>query len=449
MTVEKTVNLLTDMLRSTHAKPCEMIYEEVRQGVTRFAGDRIHQSTETEMLTVTVRLLAGGRAGICRTSRFDQDALARAVQQAYAMAVYQRAIPNALTLSGDLTLASACRGTFQAGYDASTARAQPFERAQILHDLIDAKAGRGPSLSGAITTARETLSVVSTNGTGVFEERTRAEVNLVAQQGNSSGRGFWTGWKLNEAPLARLLDEALAAADPGLEPAEPPLGSQPVVLDYLAAGQLLGAFGYLGFGAKAYLEKRSFLAHALGERVAPDFFSMSEKPQAVLPRGFDFNGMPKKDVALVKNGVTSGMVTDHETARLLEQENTGHAPPPDSTEGPLPENLVVSGGSASLDELLAAVGNGIYVRDLHYLNIVEPLSTTVTGMTRHGTFRIRDGQLAERLPALRFQVAILDVLRNLVGMTGECRPAEGFGILACVPALASGHFVFTAKAEMY
>jgi len=441
MTVEKTVNLLTEMLHSTHAEPCELIYEEVRQGVTRFASDRIHQSTETEMLTVTVRLLAGGRAGICRTSRFDQDALARAVQQAYAMAVYQPAT------SRGQRLAPAHRGSFQAGCDAITARAQPFERAQIVHDLIDAKAGRGPSLSGAITTARETLSVVSTRGTGVFEERTRAEINLVALQGICSGRSFWTGWKLNEAPLERLLDEALAAVGPGPGQAEPPLGSQPVVLDYLAAGQLLGAFGYLGFGAKAYLEKRSFLAHALGERVAPDFFSMSEKPRAVLPRGFDFNGMPKKNVVLVKNGVACGIVTDYETSRRLRWKNTGHAPPPDSTEGPLPENLVVSGGSTSLDELLAAVGNGIYVRDLHYVNVVEPVSTTITGMTRHGTLRIRDGQLAESLPALRFQVAILDVLRELAGMTSECRPAEGFGNLACVPALASGCFVFTAKAE--
>ena len=56
------------------------------------------------------------------------------------------------------------------------------------------------------------------------------------------------------------------------------------------------------------------------------------------------------------------------------------------------------------------VDDGIYITRLHYLGIVNPREGVVTGMTRDGTFRIRDGKIAEPLVNLRFTVAVPDVL---------------------------------------
>ena len=103
-----------------------------------------------------------------------------------------------------------------------------------------------------------------------------------------------------------------------------------------------------------------------------------------------------------------------------------------------------------MDELAAAVDDGIYVTRVHYLGIVHPREGVITGMTRDGTFRIRDGKIAEPLVNLRFTVAMPDVLADVPALTravtlvnqsdfyGERYP---IGVLA--PAIATSHFNVT------
>lgn len=440
MAIEKTVNFLSETLRWLGFSSCELIYEEEKRGLTRFAGDRIHQTSDVERRWLTVRYFSDGKIGIGRTTCFDQASIAQAAQWAECMA---RAQPEG---NGPLGLPPQSEGCSVQASDEATAHAQAFERAQIVRNLIDRKNDERVLLSGAVVTRRETLAVVSSAGVRVFEERTRAETNIVAQQGHATGRSYWCGWRLADAPLPRLLEEAVLLAKNDAAPADPPEGKQKVVLDYLAAGQLVGFLGYLGFGAKAFLEQRSFLVGAMGESVASPLFTLIEDPKAVVPVTFDYHGMPRRNVTLVERGVACGLVTDWLTGRKLELESSGHAPPPDSTEGPLPGNLVVSCGDSNMERLCSLVGDGIYVRDLHYVNVVEPISTTITGMTRHGAFRIRGGQIAEPLRDARFQVRILDVLKALVAIGDQPRPAEGPCGIVSTPALASEYFIFKGAA---
>jgi PmbA protein len=110
-----------------------------------------------------------------------------------------------------------------------------------------------------------------------------------------------------------------------------------------------------------------------------------------------------------------------------------------------------AGGEAeSVDELVELVGDGIYITRVHYLGIVEPRQGILTGMTRDGTFRIRDGKLAEPLVNLRFTVALPDVLAEVPGLTRETTLAneaafydERFAYGALVPAIATARFDVT------
>jgi predicted Zn-dependent protease len=71
-------------------------------------------------------------------------------------------------------------------------------------------------------------------------------------------------------------------------------------------------------------------------------------------------------------------------------------------------------------------------------------------MTRDGTFRIRNGKIAEPLVNLRFTVAIPDVLREVYGLTREAALVnsqsfygERYPCGVMVPAIASAHFSIT------
>ena len=108
---------------------------------------------------------------------------------------------------------------------------------------------------------------------------------------------------------------------------------------------------------------------------------------------------------------------------------------------------MAGGDAASLDELAERVGDGIYVTRLHYLSIVDPRGGVLTGMTRDGTFRIRDGKVAEPLVNLRFTVPIAEVLGEVLGLTNEPLLMnmnelydERFPHAALVPALATARF---------
>ena len=133
--------------------------------------------------------------------------------------------------------------------------------------------------------------------------------------------------------------------------------------------------------------------------------------------------MPKQRVTLAEDGVARGVVWDRRTAKRAggDARSTGHAPPVGLySYGPLPFALSMRGGDAeSLDELVELVGDGIYVTRLHYLGIVHPREGVITGMTRDGTFRIRDGKIAEPLVNLRFTVAVPDVLADVPGISRD------------------------------
>jgi predicted Zn-dependent protease len=121
--------------------------------------------------------------------------------------------------------------------------------------------------------------------------------------------------------------------------------------------------------------------------------------------------------------VIRGPVWDRATAARAGRESTGNGLPAGARAyGPVPTNLVLSPGEAeSTEELAELIGDGIYVTRLHYLSVVSQREGVITGMTRDGTFRIRDGKVAEPLVNLRVTVAMPDVLAELPGLTVETR----------------------------
>jgi predicted Zn-dependent protease len=228
------------------------------------------------------------------------------------------------------------------------------------------------------------------------------------------------------------------------------------VLEPYAVAELLGWFAYDSFSGLGYIEDRSFLSGRLGERAVDEKVSIAEDPldPRGLPKAFDYEGVPKQRVELIENGVLRGVVWDRETAAKTngEFETTGSAPP-DSWKflGPNPFSLSMAGGdAASTEELAERIGDGIYVTRLHYLSIVQPREGILTGMTRDGTFRIRDGKIAEPLVNLRFTVAVPEALADVPGLTREPMLVnlnelydDRYPFAALVPGLATAKFNIT------
>jgi predicted Zn-dependent protease len=81
---------------------------------------------------------------------------------------------------------------------------------------------------------------------------------------------------------------------------------------------------------------------------------------------------------------------------------------------PVPSNLIFPGEGMSLEELIGMVENGVLVTRLWYLRMVQPKTLLYTGLTRDGTFAIRDGKIAGPINNFRFNESPVTVLKNLV-----------------------------------
>jgi predicted Zn-dependent protease len=279
---------------------------------------------------------------------------------------------------------------------------------------------------------------------------TDATVLALAADETRSGFAEASAWRVGELdPAATAREAAETAARTkdagGLEP-----GTYRAVLSPYAFGELLLYFGYSSLGALALLEGRSFLTGRLGERVFDERLTLADHGQDPrgLPKAFDFEGVPKQRVALVEAGVARDVVWDRRTARREGRESTGHALDATSqAHGPLPFNLSVEPGDATVEQLADLVGDGIYVTRLHYVNIVDAREGLLTGMTRDGTFRIENGNVTRPLVNLRFTTSVPALLERLPGLGAEAILVNGsdfydarypFGTL--VPPVATERF---------
>jgi predicted Zn-dependent protease len=297
---------------------------------------------------------------------------------------------------------------------------------------------------------------MSTTGLSVQQRMTDATALVVAADENGSGYAEQTGWRADSVDPAGVAREAAEKAERTRGAAEIEPGVYPAVLEPYAFADLLDYFSHDSFGALGVLDKRSYFTDRLGQKVFDEKISISDDaldPRG-LPKAFDFEGTPKRPVQLVEEGVARGVVWDRATAARAGDgaESTGHAPPAELRDwGPLPSALSVLPGEAeSVDELAELVGDGLYITRLHYLGVVHPREGIITGMTRDGTFRIRDGKVAEPLVNLRFTLAVPDFLRDVFGLTNKAALVNSqnfygerypYGVMA--PAIASERFPVT------
>jgi PmbA protein len=426
----------------------EAIAHSERSGLARFADSEVHQPTLIENVVVTLRIVRGNRAGIATTNKVDTDGLAELAQRATAAA---ESAPPDESFPG---LAPPAQPPTVDGYDDATAALGPDEQARLAAAAIDA-AGDIP-VYGFFTSAVSELAVASSTGLEVEQRMTDATALVVAAAEGCSGYAEQTSWRaadLDPAAVTREASEKAARTqDAGtLEP-----GVYRAVLEPYAFADLLDYFSHDSLGALGLLEKRSYLSGRIGEKVADEKVTIRDDPLDPhgLPKAFDFEGTPKQPVPLIENGVARGVVWDRTTAARARNgaSTTGHAGPVESRDwGPLPYSLSVAPGEAeSVEELAELVGDGIYITRLHYLGVIDPREGIVTGMTRDGTFQIRDGKIAEPLVNLRFTVSVPDLLREVYGLTRKAAlvNSQNFygeryphGVLA--PALAAARFTIT------
>ena len=426
----------------------EAVVQLEQSALARFAGSEVHQPTIIDNCVVHVELVRDGRLGTATTNRLDESGLAEVVQRAREAAASANADPDFPGLAGPAPVAHVD------GYDDRTAALSPEEQAALATTAIGAAGHLGAY--GYVTSGACELAIASTTGVRAEQRFTDAGVRVLAANDEISGFAEQTASAVGAIDVEATAREAVEKAERTRDASELEPGCYRAVLEPYALGELLQWFSYSAFNALALLEERCALTGRLGEPFADAKFSLVDDAldPSGLPKAFDFEGTPKERVALIEDGVARGVVWDRATAARAGggQRSTGHALTiSERSYGPVPLALAVQPGEAeSTAELAELVGEGIYITRLHYLGVVDPRAGILTGMTRDGTFRIRDRKVAEPLVNLRFTVAVPELLADLPGLTRTRSLVnqsdfydERYPFAALVPALATAHFTVT------
>jgi predicted Zn-dependent protease len=423
-----------------------------RSLMLRFAANRPTQATAIDDLTVELAVLVDGHLGRAATNETDPESLsacaARALRAAEAAA--------ATGATGEHPGFAATRAAVEHdGHDAATAELDPAVGGAALATTFAIAERSRLEAHGVWTVGEDEHAVATTHGGGAVERTTDATMKVICigadgRSGYASSVAVAAG-ELEAEPLA---ERAAAKALVPAEPAELPPGEYPVVMEPRAVGSLLELLGDTAFNGLAYAEGRGALVDRLGDRVAATAVNLADSPHhpRTLPRAFDAEGTPKRELALIEGGVARAVVHDLRSAGLAKVESTGHALAPGGVaDGPTPTNLVLAGGSAAgVDALCAPVERGVYVTRFWYENVVRPKETLITAVTRDGTFLIEDGRVTRPLRNLRLTDSVLGILARVEELSAESEltsPAEFYsrrfasGVVS--PALRAGSVRFT------
>jgi len=432
------------------AGEAEVSVHSERSGLARYATSQQHQPTLVDDTVVTIRAVRDGRVGVAVTNRTSDDGLREVAERAADAASLVRTDPDFPGLAEPQPPPSVD------GYDEETAGLGPDEQARLAAAAI-AASGDTPAY-GFFTSGLAELAVVSTTGVDVHQPMTDATVLVLASAEGMSGYATRTSSAVAGIDARACAAEATEKAGRTRDAREIEPGVYRAVIEPYALADLLQYFAWDSFGGLGLLEERSYLAGRIGERIFDEKVTILDDaldPRG-LPKAFDFEGVPKQRVTLVENGVARGVVWDRRSARRAggDVQGTGHAPPVTlQAYGPLAFSLSFAGGDAeSVDDLVAAVDDGIYITRVHYLGIVHPREGVLTGMTRDGTFRIRNGKIAEPLVNLRFTIAVPDMLADVPALTREVTLVnqsdfygERYALGALVPAIATARFNITGN----
>jgi predicted Zn-dependent protease len=432
------------VLSASHADETEVLAMEQDESLTRFANNCIHQNVTERNVQITVRSVIGTKVGIAVSNDVRPDSLRQVAARAYEVARLQPDNPEFKGLPENQKPASV------AAFDVAVAECTPEQRAALVAVVCKKASASGYSAAGSVTTSSLTMGVANSKGILAERKSTLADLSTVIMGQTSSGWAQSSGWRLNSIEPEALADEALFKVRRGEDPADCEAGDYPVILDPYATADLLEMLAFDGMGALAVQEGRSWMNGRLGQRVMAESVNIVDDGLSLdgIPWSFDFEGVPKKVVPIVASGVVLTPVFDSFTAGREEgKKSTGHATPPSPQGrfGPAPMNLFLRPGTSSVEEMIRSTDRGLYITRFWYTRTVHPRDAVVTGMTRDGTFLVRNGEIAHAVKSLRFTQSYVDALKNVeaIGRTSRLL-RSGFGGATSVQAVKLNQFRFTS-----
>jgi PmbA protein len=283
------------------------------------------------------------------------------------------------------------------------------------------------------------MALASTTGIRATSRATGAflSVSAIAGEGTDSqtGTGFSVGRGFGQLDQDRAADDAVLRATRLLGSTKAHSGRCTVVFDPRVMSTVLSVVSS-ALSGEAVVKGRSFFAGRIGERVAVPEVTLVDDPTDVRAFGasaVDGEGLACRRNALVEAGVLQGFLYDTVSARRAGTRSTGSAVRGGFAGTPTAgcRALVLAPGELGADEILASVGEGLYVQSV---TGVHSGVNAVSGDFSVGAegLMIRGGAMAEPVREVTVASTLQRMLQSIVAIGAD---------VEWLPGIAAGQTV--------
>jgi predicted Zn-dependent protease len=405
LTRDQAKSLIDRVLKLSKADAVQVNVSSGDERNVRFADNRITTAGATDDLSVRVFSAFGKRGAVSSGNDVSNEGLEQIVRQSETMAKLAPENPEMMPLLGPQSYK-----TVNGWFD-STARVTAEARARAAGTMIDAAKKGGDLKAAGILIAQSGSGAVGNNaGLFAFHPATSVDFTTTVRTTDGTGSG-WAGandpdWSKIDftATSNRAVTKARLSRNPS--PIEP--GRYTVILEPAAAGDLAGLVAN-AFDARSAEEGRSAFSKAgggtkVGEKIMDERVSFISDPAdpAILSTPFDGDGQALGRQVWIENGVLRNLVYSRFWAQRKGVQSTGQ-----------PASLMVTGGTQSLDEMIASTERAVLVTRFWYIRPVNNRTLLYTGLTRDGTFLVENGKIVRSLRNMRFNESPLFMLDKL------------------------------------
>jgi len=400
---EEAQALLKKVLSYSKAEQCEINLNGREGGNIRYALNAVSTAGDISTLGLAVSSTFGKKTGTATINEFDDASLEKVVRRAEELAQLAPANPEYMEPLGPQTFAEA------ATYNAQTAAMTPDSRADLVAQSLNVTKAASLSAAGFLENETRFSAVMNSKGLFAYNKGTDVTFSVTTrnQAGTGSGyaaRGFTDVNKLDTGAATKIAAQK-ALSSVGAKAIEP--GKYTVILEPTAATYMLE--NMFRFDARSADEGRSFLSKRgggtrLGEKLMDDKVTIYSDPfHPELPAAtWNGDGQPLEKTYWVDKGVVKNLSYSRFWA-----EKKGVKPVPN------PSNIIMEGGTMSLDDMIKSTERGILITRLWYIRMVDPQVLALTGLTRDGTFYIENGKIKFPIKNMRFNESPVIMLNNV------------------------------------
>ena len=408
-------NLVIEKCAEMGITEYELYYQAAESTSVSAFQHEINEFTGSMEGGVCFRCIVGGKMGYASTEALNAETAAAVVERAADNAAVLEAEEPVFLNEGGKTYQKPTREA----YDLPTTDALITKVLETQESLYAA--------NPAVIAGSQTQGIAERSETAIFNSKgldlysVNVLTGLIAAAVVTNGQEMANDWQIKLGDIrtvdsAEMAKKAVDCALVKLGGDVAPTGQYPVVFDPEAMSSLLGVYASI-FSSENAQKGLSKLAGREGEVIASEVVTLVDDPfhpESPMQRSFDAEGSPTYRKNLIEKGQFKTLLYNLKTAAVAGKETTGNASKAgyDAPVGIRPFTLYLAPGELSEEELLAKVGNGVYINSLGGLHAgANPISGDFS--LQSAGFMIENGKKTTVVKSFTVAGNFYDLLKNI------------------------------------